>query len=731
MGTSDDVVDELREALAPELLLLEPIGSGGMGDVYLARDPVLKRNVAVKLLAPRLGLSPSARLRFAREAEAAAAVAHPNVVPIHRVGHLPRSELGYIVMAYVEGPSLRDLVPEGTVASESDVRRVVGEVAAALAAAHARGVVHRDIKPANVLYDPPGGRFVVVDFGIAAVANRDTDGAGARLTMEGVPVGTPSYMSPEQAAGDPVDEKSDIYSLGCVAYELLAGRPPITGATAAAVVRGHLATSPPPLASLRSDLSPDFAALVMRCLEKDPARRPDAEELTRALGVVQRATVEWPPPGLESLHRQGALWTRTVGRFATALLAFVLILGIHPAAARPCCADFPDRSPGWLLLKRLSMVTPIHFDDPDALAIWYFLLDVSFFVMLAAMIPMAVRTTQLARWLLAGRRSGYPVAVLAGVAWDRHRDTAQLLNLTGRYALLPAGRQERQLRRRAVAAAAVTLAFIVLIAGSLSWLGGGLEIRSAPGSGLLPFSELVLVAGPAAAGLVVYLVLEAVDLGQRRAPRRQGRKRQPLRADVLRGWLTAAGVGPPAERWSGVGIRILAGAGIAAGLLAVVVAAYALIAVFGASARFAGDRAGAREWVRERLDPRASDSIPPPLSPRTALALTAAIPLEPELTRILLGGQLPFPERRLVVASIAPAFCMNPREVLFGVAPARLEERDRVAALLGVETAALDGGFDARSLAAGGLAGLRRRARYCERYFGEQASISPQPRPRE
>src|SRR5262249_20236215 len=151
------------------------------------------------------------RQRFALEAEAAAAVAHPHVVPIYRVGTLPSSLLGYIVMAYVDGPTLRTLFPAGTVASESDVRRIVAEVAAALAAAHARGVVHRDIKPANVLYDQLSGHYVVVDFGIASVLNRSEGGTRARLTMDGLPVGTPEYMSPEQAAGDPVSEKSDVY----------------------------------------------------------------------------------------------------------------------------------------------------------------------------------------------------------------------------------------------------------------------------------------------------------------------------------------------------------------------------------------------------------------------------------------------------------------------------------------------------------------------------------------
>jgi serine/threonine protein kinase len=726
MNTTEEVIEELREALFPELILVERLGGGGMGDVFLARDPVLKRNVAVKVLSSRLGMSADSRRRFAREAESAAAVAHPNVVSIHHVGTLPRSHLGYIVMAHVDGPTLKEFRPEGSVASESEVRRIMAEIAAALAAAHARGVVHRDIKPANVLYDRPGDRFVVVDFGIASVLDRGTP-AGARLTLEGL-IGTPEYMSPEQAAGDPVSEKSDVYSLGCVAYELLTGKPPITGPTVAAVIRGHLADEPIPVGVLRSDVSPELAGLVMRCLRKDPAVRPTAGEVTRALGLESGAALGWPPPGLEPLHRQGSQWLKAAGRFATSLFFFVLILGIHPAAVRPCCADSPDRSPGWLLLRRLSMITPIHFDDADALAIWYFLLDASFFVALAALVPFLIGTARLVNRLGTGRRNGYPLPVLTQVAWDRHRDTRDLVNLTGRYAGVTPERQRSQVRRRTLGSAALALACLILIAGCLGWMGGGLELTGDPSSGLLPFAELALVAAPAAALLLLSAILEVIDPGHRRPSRQRGPTVQPLRADVRDAWLAGAGIEAPAEKWSPVVVR---GAGlITAGIasLAVVLAAYGLIAVFGASARFAGDRSRGQAWLERYLAPGAADSLPPRLEPRSALALAAPVPLDLRVARALFDRRLPLEDRRILFEAIAPAFCLNPREVLFGLSRERMLEREGAARSFGADTAGW-ADFDPTPLVEAGLTGLRRRARYCERYIGDPATISPAFKP--
>ncbi|MEZ4587561.1 MAG: serine/threonine-protein kinase [Gemmatimonadales bacterium] len=721
-----DLQQELRDALAPELLLLERIGQGGMGDVFLARDPVLKRNVAVKVLARHLGESAEARQRFLREAEAAAAVAHPNVVPIYRIGALPKSKLAYIVMAHVEGHSLRELFPEGSVASESEVRQVMAQVASALSAAHARGVVHRDIKPANVLQDPLGGRWVVVDFGIAALEGPASP-AGARLTAEGRPIGTPAYMSPEQAAGDPVGPKSDVYSLGCLAFELLTGRPPFSGPTPVSVVAGHLQKAPPSVGGLRSDLSTELALLVMRCLLKEPDQRPSAAEVARALGAVQRAAVEWPPPGLESLHQNGVKWVRSAGLFAITLLLFVLILGVHPSAARPCCTGTPDRSPGWLILKQLSMLTPIRFDDPDALAIWYFLLDAAFFVLLAGLLPLIWRTAELGRLLVSGRRNGYPFRVLGRVAWDRHRDTGSLINLTGRYALLAPERQRLLLRRRTRAAELQGLAILLLIGGCLLWLAGVLSLGLPADQGLLPLSELLLITGPAAIAFVAFLVLAAIDLGASRRYRPSGGRRAAIRRDVLEGWIRTSGHRVEREAGSRFAIR---GAGVIAmliGMLVVLIAAYGLIAVFGSSARLATGHDAAERWLAERAD-TASLAGARPLDPETAKVLLARIPIDARLERLAVTGRIDSLSARLLIASVGPAFCLNPREVLFGTDPIREDERTHLATLLGLELSLVPD-TTIRGLDAPSFVGLRRRARFCEQRSGTEASILAQPKP--
>ena len=291
----------LRASLSPTYEVLRPLGMGGMGAVFLAKEPALKRLVAVKVLAPRLAAERRARIRFEREARAAAAVSHPNVVRVYAVGETKRTRLPYIIMQYVDGPNLEEWRLRRGRVSERDARRVVGEIAAALAAAHARDFVHRDVKPSNVLVEKESGRAFVADFGVsAALTLEGTD--ETKLTETGALIGTPPFMSPEQSSGAPLTPKSDVYSLGVLAYQLLTGAYPLNANSAMGWAAAHLRDMPTPTAQMRPEVSPAVAQMVDRCLDKSPVNRPSAEEVARGMLPSLESQIEWPPPGLQWLH---------------------------------------------------------------------------------------------------------------------------------------------------------------------------------------------------------------------------------------------------------------------------------------------------------------------------------------------------------------------------------------------------------------------------------------------
>src|SRR5882762_2817280 len=306
----------LSQALGSSYTLEGEIGRGGMGVVFSARDERLKRQVAVKVLPPELAFREEIRLRFVREAETAARLSHPHIVPIHSVGESPDG-LVYFVMAYVDGESLVAKLKRRGRLPPDEARRIMLETADALGAAHAFGIIHRDVKPDNILLEGSRGRVVVTDFGIAKALSSTT--GSTTLTATGVAIGTPHYMSPEQAAGDrEIDGRSDIYSLGVVSYQMLTGELPFHAPTVPGILMKHITERAPLVTEKCGDCPDDLAACVMRSLEKDPEDRwPTADALRRALearnatmyrsrrpsaGATSRGT-RAPPPSAPPLPR--------------------------------------------------------------------------------------------------------------------------------------------------------------------------------------------------------------------------------------------------------------------------------------------------------------------------------------------------------------------------------------------------------------------------------------------
>src|SRR3989475_5780348 len=283
MAEADNsLVTRLRKALGSSYTIAGEIGRGGMGVVYQARDERLKRQVAVKVLPPELAFREEIRIRFLREAETAAQLSHPHIVPIHSVGE-GSDGLVYFVMAYVDGESLAARLKRRGRLPPEEARRVMIETADALGAAHAVGIIHRDVKPDNILLEGSRGRVVVTDFGIAKALSSTT--GSATLTATGVAIGTPHYMSPEQAAGDrEIDGRSDIYSLGVVAYQMLAGELPFQAPTVPGILMKHITERAPLITDRRPGVLQDLAGRAIRALYKSPEDRwPTADALRRAL----------------------------------------------------------------------------------------------------------------------------------------------------------------------------------------------------------------------------------------------------------------------------------------------------------------------------------------------------------------------------------------------------------------------------------------------------------------
>jgi hypothetical protein len=328
-----DLLERLQSALVNRYSIEREIGRGGMATVFLAEDLKHHRQVAIKVLHPELAAAVGPD-RFLREIDAVAGLTHPHVLPLFDSGEA--DSLLYYVMPYVEGESLRQRLNREKQLPVDEAIRITQEVAEALDHAHRHGLIHRDIKPGNILLEE--GHAVVTDFGVA----RAISGEGAeKVTATGMAVGTPAYMSPEQAAGEEVDERSDLYALGCVLYEMLAGEPPLVGPTPQSTAAKRLTDQPTPLSALRDTVSEELGRVVERALERTPVDRyATAPEFAEALGIHSPKAVDVQP-------------VRRSRRRVWVGFASVSILGGAALMA-------------WFAVRPSSPTLPV---DPDAIAV--------------------------------------------------------------------------------------------------------------------------------------------------------------------------------------------------------------------------------------------------------------------------------------------------------------------------------------------------------------------------
>jgi serine/threonine-protein kinase len=358
--------ERLAEALGASYRIEREMSGGGMSRVFLAHDGRLDRRVVVKVLAPELAAGVSAE-RFEREIRLAARLQHPHVVPLLSAGEV--GGLPYYTMPFIDGESLRArLAVHSAGLGIGDAMRLLRELAYALEYAHAQGVVHRDLKPENVLLS--GGRAMIADFGIAkalaaATQGGHTEESSTTPTLSGVAIGTPAYMAPEQAAADPnTDHRADLYALGMIAYELLAGAHPFAGRAPQALLAAHVTEAPLPLAARRPDAPPALAALVMRLIEKRPDDRPrSAEQVLRTLDDIA------PPSGVRSSAPPGAtplsLGRRPLPRWVALLAALVTIALIALAVGTLVSRERDAPSPSGPI--KLA-VLPFESQGPSELA---------------------------------------------------------------------------------------------------------------------------------------------------------------------------------------------------------------------------------------------------------------------------------------------------------------------------------------------------------------------------
>lgn len=694
---------ELAERLAPGVQLLHRLGAGGMGVVFLGRDAVLRRSVAIKVLAPELSENSGARTRFMREAQAAAAVTHPNVVSVYHVDTLPRSGMPYYLMQFIEGQSLGERLTEGRALGESTARRVIGEVAAALAAAHSRGLVHRDIKPNNIMLDRESGRALVVDFGISAAVNARVFGDASALTEQGAYIGTPLYTSPEQAAGQTISHPSDVYSLGVVAFQLLTGRLPFEASSTIEMLAAHLKDAPPRVAALRPDIDRRFAELIDRCLAKEPATRPTAAEIASYLVPSPQHAIEWPPPGLEWLRGSGARVATALGYAVGFAILFMLLLSATPTRSSVAWYG-PEQSEFWTWVQQRvvwfqSARAPIDLTRSeavgDATPIWLFSLALVAVLVVVSGMMAITRTIVFARALMYGRRAGYPATTLFDVGWDYRGDTAALLNGAGDFALVSPDERSRLLALRQIQRSVVIATLVITVLAAALWLAGVVRIRQVN-------EPILIVSGETSKFLLLVLLgaLAIVATSAREARLRAagrgwrdllGATRRLLpRSEVVAAWLRATSARAPGKSWAPLLVAGLVPVLLAVALLSVVATVF-LITVSTAErtnkARSSAERwlAGTRNDTREASPPPSADArrlAPSGSSGGRWLALMAD-PDSPPGLAIIADSTTSSRDRIELVYAIVPAFCLNPREVALGVDARRRNLLQKAATSLG------------------------------------------------
>jgi len=348
--THDPVLEQLHAATLGVYDVHGELGRGGMATVYLAHEISLDRKVAIKVMSPALVHGPGMAERFKREARTAAHLSHPNIIPVYAVRD--SDGLLFFVMKLVEGTPLEAIMKEVGKLPLPMIEAILAQVGGALGYAHRHGVVHRDIKPSNIIIDDEGWA-IVTDFGIAKV--KESEG----LTQSGVAVGTPTYMSPEQCAGGPITGASDQYSLGIVAFEMLAGRPPFTGPSMMPLMYSHFHDAPPPIEDFRADCPAQLRDAVYRMLAKDPADRfASIEDAVVALGGRQLAHDDPTRSHLILLARSGQSH-RVISQVQTPRSPIPLgMRGGTAPGATAAAASKPTRR-GWLMVASMAAVAAV------------------------------------------------------------------------------------------------------------------------------------------------------------------------------------------------------------------------------------------------------------------------------------------------------------------------------------------------------------------------------------